>query len=46
MLALREVRYRMGTPGFCTRQMTLVTTRLDAETYGVAALAELYRQRG
>jgi hypothetical protein len=25
--------------------MTLVTTRLDAETYGVSDLAELYRQR-
>jgi Transposase DDE domain len=44
-LVLREVRYRMGTPGFRTREITLVTTLLDAETYGVSDLAELYRQR-
>jgi hypothetical protein len=35
----------MGTSGFRTREITLVTTRLDAETYGVSDLAELYRQR-
>jgi Transposase DDE domain len=35
----------MGTPGFRTREITLVTTRLDAEAYGVSDLAELYRQR-
>jgi len=39
------VRYHIGTPGFRTRQMTLVTTRLDAEVYRVTDLAELYRQR-
>jgi hypothetical protein len=39
------VRYHIGTPGFRTRQMTLVTTRLEAEVYRVADLAELYRQR-
>jgi Transposase DDE domain len=44
-LVLREVRYRMGTPGFRTREITLVTTLLDAETYGVSDLAALYRQR-
>jgi hypothetical protein len=42
---LREGRYRIGTPGFRTRQSTLVTTLLDAEAYGVGDLAELYRQR-
>jgi hypothetical protein len=42
---LREVRYRIGTSGFRTREITLVTTLLDAETYGVNDLAELYRQR-
>jgi hypothetical protein len=35
----------MGTPGFRTREITLVTTRLDAAAYGVSDLAELYRQR-
>jgi IS4 transposase len=44
-LVLREVRYHVGTPGFRTRQITLVTTLLDAEVYRVADLAELYRWR-
>jgi Transposase DDE domain len=42
---LREVRYPIGMPGFRTRQITLVTTLLDAESYPVTDLAELYRQR-
>ena len=44
-LVLREVRYRISTPGFRTREITLVTTLLDAEIYRVADLAELSRQR-
>jgi hypothetical protein len=44
-LVLREVRYHFSTPGFRTRQITLVTTLLDPERYPVTALAELYRQR-
>jgi hypothetical protein len=44
-LVLREVRYDVGRPGFRTRQITLVTTLLDAAVYCVADLAELYRQR-
>ena len=44
-LVLREVRYDVGTPGFRTRQITLVTTLLDAQLYRMADLAELYRQR-
>jgi IS4 transposase len=42
-----RIHYRdhLGTPGFRTRQITLVTTLLDAEVYRVADLAELYRQR-
>ena len=42
---LREVRYQISTPGFRTREITLVTTLLDAEAYRVSDLAELYRQR-
>ena len=42
---LREVRYRTGPPGFRTREITLVTTRLDAEAYCVSDLAGRYRQR-
>jgi hypothetical protein len=44
-LVRREVRYDVGTPGFRTRQITLVTTRLDAQLYRVADLAELSHQR-
>jgi hypothetical protein len=44
-LVLREVRYDIGRPGFRTRQITLVTTLLDAEVYPVPDLAELYRRR-
>ena len=42
---LREVRYHIGRPGFRTRQITLVTTLLDAGSYRVADLAALYHQR-
>ena len=44
-LGLREVRYPIGTPGFRTRQIPLVTTLVDAAVYCVADLAALYRQR-
>jgi hypothetical protein len=42
---LREVRDHIGTPGFRTRQITLVTTLLDVESSRVADLAVWYRQR-
>ena len=41
----REVRYDISTPGFRPRQITLVTTLLDAASSCVADLAALYRQR-
>jgi hypothetical protein len=44
-IELREVRYHIDTPGFRTRQVTLVTTLLDAAIYRVADLAELYHER-
>jgi hypothetical protein len=44
-LVLREVRDRIGTPGFRSREITLGTTRLDAAVYRVGDLAERYRQR-
>jgi hypothetical protein len=44
-IELREVRYHIDRPGFRTRQITLVTTLLDAKIYRVADLAELYHQR-
>ena len=40
-LVLRELRYDIGRPGFRSRQITLVTTRLNADIYSVAELAEL-----
>ncbi len=44
-LVVRQLRYLVGRPGFRTKQVTLVTTLLDAELYPLLALAELYRQR-
>jgi hypothetical protein len=44
-LVLRELRYRVTTPGFRTQAVTLVTTLLDADTYPAEALATLYGQR-
>jgi hypothetical protein len=44
-LVLREGRDGIGRPGFRTRQVPLVTTRLEAETSRVANLADLYRPR-
>ena len=42
---VRELRYRVPTPGFRTRQVTLATTLLDPQAYPAADVAELYRQR-
>ena len=44
-LVVRQLRYLVGRPGFRTKEVTLVTTLLDAELYPLLALAELYRQR-
>jgi hypothetical protein len=44
-VAVRELRYRVPTPGFRTRQVTLATTLLDPQKYPAAELAALYRQR-
>ena len=44
-ITVREVRYRVETPGYRTRRVTLVTTLLDDETYAAKDLAELYRCR-
>jgi hypothetical protein len=41
-LVVRELRYRVETPGFRTRSVVLATTLLDAEAYPASALAELY----
>jgi hypothetical protein len=44
-LILREIRYRVGRPGFRTETITLVTMLLDADLYTVEALAALYGVR-
>jgi hypothetical protein len=44
-LLIREIRYRVGRPGFRTETVTLVTTLLDAELYTVETLADLYAAR-
>jgi hypothetical protein len=44
-VVVRELRYRVKTAGFRTRQVILATTLLDPDRYPAAALAELYRGR-
>ncbi len=42
---VRELRYRVTQRGFRVREVTLVTTLLDAKHYSAADLAKLYQQR-
>ena len=44
-MEVRQVRIRVGRPGFRTRVLELVTTLLDAEIYTKSNLASLFRQR-
>src|SRR5205823_2290386 len=44
-LVLRELRYRVHRRGCRTREVTLVTTLLDAAAYPAEELAALYGQR-
>jgi|APSaa5957512622_1039677.scaffolds.fasta_scaffold38948_1 hypothetical protein len=44
-IVVRELRYRVETPGYRTHYVTLVTTLLDDEKYHAEELAELYRCR-
>ena len=44
-LVVREVRSEVGIPGYRTREVTLVTTLLDARRYSAGALARLYARR-
>jgi hypothetical protein len=44
-ITVREVRFRVGQPGFRTRWVTVVTTLLDPELVSRADLASLYRAR-
>jgi DDE family transposase len=44
-ITVRELRYRVHTPGFRVGEVTLVTTLLDAAVYPASALADLYYRR-
>ena len=44
-IRVREVRYTTGRPGYRTRQVTLVTTLVDAGRYSAESLADLYGSR-
>jgi hypothetical protein len=44
-LTVRELRYRVEVPGYRVREITLVTTLLDAAVYAASALADLYYRR-
>jgi putative transposase len=44
-LRVRVIWHRIEKPGFRVREITLVTTMLDAEEYPIEELAPLYRRR-
>ena len=44
-IRVRELRYRISAPGFRTREVTLVSTLLDAEAYPAGELARAYGLR-
>ncbi|MHC5540815.1 IS4 family transposase [Singulisphaera rosea] len=44
-ITVRELRYRVEVPGYRVREITLVTSLLNASEYPAEALAELYFRR-
>ena len=44
-VTVRELRYRVETPGYRVREVTPATTLLDAATYPATELADLYNRR-
>jgi putative transposase len=44
-IVVRELRYAIDQKGFRPKQITLVTTLVDAEVYSLETLADLFRQR-
>jgi Transposase DDE domain len=44
-ITVRELRYKIHTPGYRVGEVTLVTTLLDASVYPAEALADLYLRR-
>jgi hypothetical protein len=45
VLTLREVKVRVAQPGFRTKNLIVVTSLLDADSYPAVELAEAYRMR-
>jgi hypothetical protein len=45
MITVRELRYQVQRKGFRVKTITLVTTLVHSELYGVEALSELYFAR-
>ena len=45
LLHLRELRYTVPRAGYRTREITLVTTLVDAMTYPASELSQLYKAR-
>jgi hypothetical protein len=44
-LRVREVHYYIAIPGFRTKQVSLITTLLDAKNYSTLELVKLYEKR-
>lgn len=44
-LTVRELRVQVSVPGYRTKEVTIVTTLLEAATYAKSAIAELYYER-
>ena len=44
-IEVRELRYQVNRKGFRVKQVTLLTTLLDAEIFTLDELADLYRRR-
>jgi hypothetical protein len=44
-ITVREIRYKIHTPGYRVGEVTLVTTLLEASVYPAEALADLYFRR-
>jgi hypothetical protein len=44
-IQLREIRKKVSTPGYRVQSLIVVTTLLDAQTYGTEEIADLYHKR-
>jgi putative transposase len=44
-IEVREIRKKITKPGYRVKQLTVITTLVDADAYDTEAIAELYHQR-